>query len=229
MISTEGNQREISWFRSRFGNFTGSEVHNLMKSGRKKDEVWSETAKSYMYKVAAERMFNPDFLNDDDVFEDYLHQTNFTSKAMQFGIEQEQYARETYIKLNNSVEVFEVASCKHDTIPHFAASPDGIVRGADLKCLEIKCPNIATHMMYVDKIHDGASLKEVKPEYYWQTMAEMACTGATETDFVSYSPWLMNPMHIVNIPRNDEDIALLEERVKLANAYVEEIINKSKS
>ena len=48
MISTEGNQREISWFRSRFGNFTGSEVHNLMKSGRKKDEVWSETAKSYM-------------------------------------------------------------------------------------------------------------------------------------------------------------------------------------
>ena len=64
-----------------------------------------------------------------------------------FGIEQEQYARETYIKLNNDVEVFEVASCKHDTIPHFAASPDGIVRGADLKCLEIKCPNIATHMM----------------------------------------------------------------------------------
>ena len=82
MISTEGNQREISWFRSRFGNFTGSEVHNLMKSGRKKDEVWSETAKSYMYKVAAERLFNPDFLNDDDVFDDYLHQTNFTSKAM---------------------------------------------------------------------------------------------------------------------------------------------------
>ena len=60
-------------------------------------------------------------------------------------------------------------------------------------------------------------------------MAEMACTAATETYFVSYSPWLLNPMHIVNIPRNDEDIALLEERVKLANAYVEEIINKSKS
>ena len=229
MITDNVEKKSIAWYSSRFVNFTGSEVHNLMKSGRKKDEVWSETAKSYMYKVAAERMFNPDFLNDDDVFDDYLHQTNFTSKAMQFGIEQEQYARETYIKLNNDVEVFEVASCAHDTIPHFAASPDGIVRGADLKCLEIKCPNIATHMMYVDKIPDGASMKAVTPEYYWQTMAEMACTGATETDFVSYSPWLLNPMHIVNIPRNDEDIALLEERVKLANAFVEEVINKSKS
>ena len=106
MITDNVEQRSVAWYRSRFGNFTGSEVHNLMKSGRKKYESWSETAKSYMYKVAAERLFNPDFLNDDDVFDDYLHQTNFTSKAMQFGIEQEQYARETYIKLNNDVEVF---------------------------------------------------------------------------------------------------------------------------
>lgn len=226
MISDFIEQRTLAWQRVRFGSITGSKVSDIMKSGRKKDEMWSETAKSYLYQIAAERLFNPDFLNDDDIFQDYINQTNVTTRAMQWGVEQEQSARELYAKISG-VDVEAVGSCAHDTIPHFAASPDGIIyRDNDNKVLEIKCPTLATHMRYVAEINDGATLKTVKPEYYWQVMAEMACTGSKSADFVSYCAWLTHPIHIVHIERNDEDIALMEERVKLANDFIDEIIKK---
>lgn len=227
MISDFIEQRSVAWHRLRFGKITGSKVADIMKSGRKKGEIWSDTAKSYLYQVAAERLFNPDFLDDDDIFQDYLNQTSYTTRAMQWGIDQEQSARDLYAKING-VDVTEVSSCAHDSIPHFAASPDGIIlsgEGEDM-VLEIKCPALATHMRYASEIHDGETLKSVKPEYYWQVMAELSCTGCKSADFVSYCAWLTHPMHTVHIERNDEDIALLEDRVRLANQFIDEIINK---
>jgi len=94
-----------------------------MKCGRKKDEPWSETAKTYIYQIAAERLFNPQFLSDDDIFQSYLDQVAVSTRAMEWGVQQEESARQLYSSLNDDVEVFEVSSCAHDIIPHFAASP----------------------------------------------------------------------------------------------------------
>lgn len=229
MIVDNVEQRSTAWHRMRLGCFTGSKIADLMKSGRKKDDVFGDVAKTYIYQIAGERLFNEAFLNNDDVFQDYLDQTSFITKAMQWGIEQENAAKSCYCSLeqNQGIEIAEVSSCKHDDIPFFAASPDGIVYNREeLKCIEVKCPNLATHIRYIAEIHDGESLKSTKPEYYWQVMAEMACTGASSTDFISYNPWITKPIHIVNIPRNEEDIKLMEERVVLANQFIEEIINK---
>lgn len=226
MISQSTDQRSIEWYRARFGHITGSEVHKLMSIPRKKDELFTDTARSYLYQIAAERTFNPDFLADDDIFRDYLDQTSFVTRAMQWGIDQEAAARRLYSELQGGVEVFEVSSCPHDAIQGFAASPDGIVRLPEQRCLEIKCPTLATHMRYVAEIHDAASLKRVKPEYYWQVQAEMDCTGLSSADFVSYCAWLSRPIHIVNIPRSPDDIALLEERVRLADGFISNIINQ---
>ena len=82
MINEGNNQREISWFRSRVGFLTGSKIADIMKSGRKKDEIFSETAKAYLFQVAGERLFNPSFLNDDGIFQDYLELTSVSTKAM---------------------------------------------------------------------------------------------------------------------------------------------------
>ena len=68
MIGDEADQRTTAWFRSRIGYLTGSKIADIMKAGRKKDEPWSETAKSYLYQVAAERLFIPLFLEDDELF-----------------------------------------------------------------------------------------------------------------------------------------------------------------
>ena len=130
MVNEGNNQREISWFRSRVGFLTGSKIADIMKSGRKKDEVFSDTAKSYLFQVAGERLFNPAFLNDDGIFQDYLDLTSVSTKAMQFGSDQEDAAKDLYMQINfPEGEITELSSCKHDTIPYFAASPDGAIYG----------------------------------------------------------------------------------------------------
>ena len=230
MINEGNNQREISWFRSRVGFLTGSKIADIMKSGRKKDEIFSETAKAYLFQVAGERLFNPAFLNDDDIFQDYLDLTSVSTKAMQFGSDQEDAAKSLFMQMNfPEGEIVELSSCKHDTIPYFAASPDGAIYvrdGEGLKIIEVKCPNINTYMKYRTLIHDAASLKEVEPKYYWQMMAEMSCTGATSGIFITYCPWLYKPIHWAEIDRNGDDVNLMESRVMLANEFIDEIINK---
>ena len=229
MITDNVEQRSLTWYRNRVGHITGSKVADIMKSGRKKDEVWSDTAKAYLYQIAGERIFNPTFLNDDDIFQDYINQTSFTTKAMQWGADMEEDAKSCFVKLNEGIEISDLSSCKHDTIPFFAASPDGAIYGrdgGDIKIIEVKCPNINTYMKYRTLIHDAASLKEVEPKYYWQMMAEMSCTGANGGIFIVYCPWLSKPIYWAEIERVEDDITLMEERVILANKFIYEIINK---
>ena len=230
MITANVEQRSLDWYRLRCGNITGSKVADIMKSGRKKDEVFSDTAKSYLYQVAGERLFNPAFLNDDGIFQDYLDLTSVSTKAMQFGSDQEDAAKSLFMQINfPEGEIVELSSCKHDTIPYFAASPDGAIYygrdGEDLKIIEVKCPNINTYMKYRTLIHDAASLKETEPKYYWQMMAEMSCTGAKGGIFIVYCPWLSKPIHWAEIDRVEDDIKLMEDRVILANDFINEIIN----
>ena len=81
-------------------------------------------------------------------------------------------------------------------------------------------------MKYRTLIHDAASLKEVEAKYYWQMMAEMSCTGANSGVFITYCPWLSKPIYWAEIERVEDDIKLMEERVILANKFIDEIINK---
>ena len=230
MITDNIEQRSLDWFRSRIGNITGSRVADIMKSGRKKDELFSDTAKSYLYQIAGERLFNPAFLDDDDSFQDYIAQVSVNTKAMQWGADQEDAAKRLFLDMYMPEgEIAELSSCRHDTIPYFAASPDGALYGRDgggIRILEVKCPNINTYMKYRSLINDTASLKETEPKYYWQMMAEMSCTNAESGIFITYCPWLSKPIHWAEIERDEEDIKLMEDRVVLANKFIDEIINK---
>ena len=230
MITDSVEQRSLEWHRMRCGCITGSKVSDIMKSGRKKDEVFSDTAKSYLFQVAGERMFNQTFLNDDGIFQDYIDQVSVNTKAMQWGADMEDQAKACFCQLpqNEGIEITDVSSCKHDTIPYFAASPDGAIYGrygGDIKIIEVKCPNINTYMKYRTLIHDASSLKETEPKYYWQMMAEMSCTGAKSGIFIVYCPWLSKPIHWAEIERVDDDIELMEQRVIIANDFINKIIN----
>lgn len=108
------DQRSLDWFRCRLGNITGSSVGLLMKSGR--SDMFSDTAKNYIFQVAAERAMNPEIVNDDIAFAEYLSAVNVESKAMRFGTEQEASARDLYSRLTGR-HIVEVGSCKHPTIP----------------------------------------------------------------------------------------------------------------
>ena len=226
MIVDNVEQRSLDWFRLRCGSFTGSKIGDLMKSGRKKEQVFGEVAMSLIYKVAAERMLNPVFVNDDELFGQYIEQQQVYSKAIIWGQEQEDNAKDLLMRKNPEWELSDVSSCKHDTIPHFAASPDAIIY--DRKKLmigEIKCPSVHTFVRYLVEIKDAESLKKVQPDYFYQMQAEMACTNAESGIFVAYCPWLVKPIHIVPIERDEEAIKAIEERVVKANEIVEQIID----
>lgn len=228
MISNNETQRSAEWMRLRLGRVTGSKVYTLMSSGRKKDTMFSATGMTYIYQLAAERQFNPEFLNDESMFEDYVHQVDITTKAMQWGIDNEDAARSLFERITDK-EVLEVSTCPHDTIANFAASPDGMIHDVDgdgnMGVLEIKCPNLGTFAQYKTEVHCAEDLKRVKPEYYWQMQAEMDCTGAVCGKFVAYCPWLSEPIHIAHIERVDDDIELMEEKVIAANRLIDNIIN----
>lgn len=225
----EQEQRTLEWHRARFGCFTGSKIADLMTTSRKKGEIWGATAMSYIYKVAAERDFDPFLLDDDEFFAQFIADNNPTSRAMEWGTEHENEAKECFrSNVCPDAEIVEVGSCKHDKVEGFAASPDGLVYmrdGEEMKVLEIKCPNIDIFMRYRNEIHDAETLKITKPAYYWQMQAEMACTGANGGYFVVYQPCLTHNLHYAEIERNEEDIKAMLERIELANKAIDVMIH----
>ncbi len=221
-LNFQQEQRTLDWYRARLGYITGSQVGSLMKSGRAKDKVFSDTALTYLYQLAGERSLNPEIVKDDSMFSFYIDQTTSTSKAMRFGTEQEENARTMYIQITGR-EVKEVGLCKHPNISCLASSPDGITHdGEDLGCLEIKCPTLSTYSKYVAEIHDNETLKKVNPDYYYQCQNHMACTNAVFCDFVAFCPFVDNPIHIVRITRDDDDISHILERVVLAETIIKD-------
>jgi hypothetical protein len=194
-----------------------------MKSGRSSD--FSDAAKTYIYQVAAERAMNPGIVNDDELFSMYLQQVNINTKAMQWGTEQEEPARSLYEKLTGR-RIVTVGLCVHPTIPNFASSPDGYYYNentGEKGVLEIKAPNQATFMRYKDEVKDGVSLLSVKSEYFYQCMAHIACRGAQWADFVVYSPFQLNPIHIVRILPDEKVFAEMEARIRMANEMIEQL------
>ena len=227
MIDNTIDQRSLDWFRARLGNITGSRVGDLMKSSKTKGELFGDTAKSYLYQLAGERKMNKDIVDDDEMFQEYLDQTCVTSKAMRFGTETEGDARTVYMNLTGR-DIQEVSSCKHDIIPNFASSPDGVYYELNfLKgCIEIKCPNVNTYIKYAVEINDNMSLKNVNPQYYYQCQSHMMCTGAVWCDFVIYCPWLSNPIKIIRITPDIEAVNLITDRVMAANEFIDNITSK---
>lgn len=66
-----------------------------------------------------------------------------------------------------------------------------------------------------------ATLKRVKPEYYWQCQAHCTCCELDWCDFVFYDQMQKGEMCVVRIYRNDEDIKNMLERIELANMYID--------
>lgn len=217
-------QHTLEWYRKRLGKITGSRVGDLMKASRKKDEMFGDTAKSYIYQLAAERSMNPAIVEDDAAFGEYLQQVGFSSKAIEWGNVQEGNARNLYIKLTGRTMV-ETGLCVHPCIPDFGSSPDGYYYGDDGEkgVLEIKSPNQNTFMKYKTEATGNAGLLLTKSEYFYQCQSHMMVTGASWCDFVVYCPFQSNPIHIVRITPDYSCFTAIESRVRAANDIINEL------
>ena len=179
-----------AWFEARCGKVTASRLMDVTaqtKSG------WGAGRKNYMAQLIAERLTGQ--VAD-----------SFSNMAMQWGTDTEPKARSTYEFINN-VEIKLYGFVDHPTIKMSGASPDGGC--PDNGGIEIKCPNTATHIEYLEA---GAVPKKYIKQMDWQ----MACTGWDWIDFVSFDPRLPADYQILVVKhqRNDEAIKELELMVQ---------------
>ena len=186
-------QRTEEWFKQRLGHVTASKVSDALAAPT------TATYQNYLWQLVAERLTGQ-------------QQESFTNAAMQRGTELEPIARAAY-EAHSGRFVDQIGFVKHPTIQWFGASPDGLVEDG---CLEIKVPNTATHLQY---------LKAGKPpaKYRYQMMAQLACTGRSWCDFVSFDNRL--PEHkqlfIVRFEPKQAEIDKMLEKVVVFLQQVE--------
>jgi putative phage-type endonuclease len=191
-------QRTEEWFAARLGKVTASRVADVLakiKSGE------SASRKNYKMELVVQRLTGK-------------AGESFTNAAMEWGTEQEPFARMAY-EAHTGTFVKEEGFVDHPTIEGFGCSPDGIV-GEGL--IEIKCPNTANHIETV--LENKAPSK-----YIPQMQCQMACTGAKWCDFVSFDPRTPDDLQlfVIRVERNDEYIAEMEKEVKLFLQEVDDL------
>jgi predicted phage-related endonuclease len=131
---------------------------------------------------------------------------------MAWGVEKEPDAKAAYCFLRDA-EIVPVGLVLHPTIDMACASPDGLL--GDDGLIEVKCPNTSTH---IDTL-----LSETIPDKYVKQMAwQMACTGRSYCDFVSFDPRMSADFQVF-IKRVQRDQKLIDELEAEAIKFLAEI------
>jgi putative phage-type endonuclease len=156
-------QRTDEWYAARLGKVTASRIADVMSTGAGR--------KNYMAELVCERLTG-------------RREEGYTNAAMQWGIDNEPLARAMF-ELETGYSVREVGFIEHPTIHMSGASPDGIVMDGEhmIGLVEIKCPNTATHIDYLES-------KKIPGKYKLQMAWQLMVTRQTVCYFVSFDPRL---------------------------------------
>ena len=164
---------------------------NCSCHGRIPGALYQKCRENYMWDLVATRLTG-------------MMPDRFVSRAMEFGIEHEATAVAAYEEHVNGL-VESVGFAFHPEIKWFGSSPDGLL---DDGCIEVKCPNSATHLRY---IVDGC----VPDEHIPQMKAVMSCTERQWCDFVSFDPRMPKELRLFvrRLERDEPMIREMEEEV----------------
>lgn len=196
-------QGSDAWKLARLGHVTASNMAEVMSKGKGTGEAVGR----YKYKVrlVAERLT-------------MTAGESYSNAAMQWGIEQEQFACIAY-EAQKEIFVDKIGFVLHPDIKWLGVSPDRIVGHEGL--IEVKCPNTTTHLDYLFE-------NKVPAEYYKQIQCQLWVTGRQWCDFVSYDPRLpkRNQLLIVRTERDESLIKEMEAETLKFLAEVETLIIK---
>ena len=196
IINCEQNSPE--WNAARCGIPTSSSFDKLITT----KGVPSKQKEKYLYTVAGEKVSG-------------LKVETYQSFAMQQGIIKEEEAR-NYYKMLYDVEVQKVGFCVSDN-GSYGCSPDGLV-GKD-GGLEIKCPEIHTHVGYMLK---GNLLED----YFQQAQGSLFVTGRKWWDIMSYFAGL-KPV-IIRVTPDKAFHKALEVELAIFTKELAELVEKIK-
>ncbi len=210
--------------------FTASEIHKLMgktdviKSTSDK-VVFGDTAMSYIYRIASERKMLYTGIWDsmtDDEKDNFIRTQYASNKAMQWGTEHEDMARNRFSFEYGKI-ITEVGSCVNTEMMCLSASPDGVIEDEDA-LIEIKCPSLEVYARYSDRINGNESLLEEKPEYYWQIQTQLWVTEKKLCYFVWYHPYV--GLQYTTIVPHARNTNLMLDRIYSAKELAQKIYNK---
>lgn len=185
-----------------------SGFHKMMTRGRKKDEIWGQTAISYAEEVVM-RIIG-------------VEVDQYVSYDMQRGIDLEPVAVKAY-EAEKFVQVTGRDPRERITHPDYdfiSGEVDGLV--GDDGIIEVKAPNEANHFK---NLLDGSQIET----YKWQIQGYLWLTDRKWCDFVSFNERFPQPYQIsINrVVRDDDMIDQLEERsIAFWNELVQPLIQK---
>jgi putative phage-type endonuclease len=192
-------QGSPEWFEQRLGHVTASKMSDVLAKGKSGEAV---TRLKYRMQIIAERITG-------------RVSESFSSAAMEWGTEQEPFARMRYAADTGRI-VDEAEFYTHPTIKWLGASPDGLLNDTG-GLLEIKCPNTQTHLGYLLD-------KKVPAVYINQMQTQMWVTGRAWCDFVSFDPRVPNHLQLF-IVRLDRDDDLIERMETEVHKFLSEVEN----
>ena len=197
MSADQGTQE---WLMERCGKVTASRMADVMAT-IKTGEAASRA--NYRAELVAQRLTGQ-------------LEAGFTNAAMQWGTEQEPFARASY-EIMRGVFVEEVGFVPHPQIMMAGASPDGLV-GSD-GMVEIKCPNTATHIAF---LLDG----KIPQKYQLQMAWQMACCGRQWVDYASFDPRMPEYLRlkVVRYAATEAGIPAIEAAVRQFIAEVDSTV-----
>jgi hypothetical protein len=144
--------------------------------------------------------------------------------ATQWGVENEPKAKYWYSQITGRI-LLEPFLEFHPVIEGFSCTPDAPIDPEGL--CEIKCPfNGENHLKHW-LISSDEYLKEKHDDHYWQMMSQMEIMEQPFCDFVSFDPRINNDrgMFIYNLQYNEQDAALLRDRVIIARSLFNDYYN----
>jgi hypothetical protein len=183
-------QGTSEWKAARAGKATASRAKDILakiKSGE------AAARRDYRVQLVTERLLGTPT------------EDGFTSKEMQWGTDNEPFARMAYEAANDAI----VEEAGFAYLPDIAAgcSVDGFIDGRR-GFFEAKCPKSATHIAYLQG-------NRLPPEYVPQVTHDFWITGAEFCDFVSFDPRFPEKLQLfqVRVLRAELDIDAYETEV----------------
>jgi predicted phage-related endonuclease len=181
-LLSEHAQGTPEWRQVRAGRATGSRAGDILakiKTGE------AAARRDYRVQLVTERLTGAP------------QEEGFVSKDMQWGTEQEPYARLAYEDLTG--EFVEEAGFAY--LPDLPAgcSVDGFIGESGI--LEAKCPKSATHIKYV-------MAARLPPEYVAQVTHNLWITGRAFADFVSFDPRMPVELQLFHVRVMREELGL---------------------
>jgi putative phage-type endonuclease len=189
-------QGSEAWLSERAGHATASRFKDILATIKTGEAA---SRRNYRIQLVTERLTG-------------VPCESYTNAAMQWGTEQEPYARDAYEAYTGDL-VEQVGFLKHPGLAWTGASPDGLV--GKLGGVEIKCPHQST--VHVETIHGG-----MPAEHMAQVQGAMWVTDRQWWDFVSFDPRMPEKLRLY-VQRIERDPKYIERLMTSISGFLAEV------